>query len=119
MADLAFSIDAPAVAVPEPDLAPAPTLRVYPNPSRNGVTIRLDVPAGLPGSATIPVQVRVVDVLGRVVRELVSTAVVPGDHHFHWDARDAVGRRVGRGIYFVVARMGPGRSVTQKVLIGL
>jgi len=119
VSDSAFSIGAPAVTVPDPEPAPAPTLRVYPNPSRYGVAIRLKVPMGSRGSTTVAVQVRVVDVLGRVVRELAATAVGPGDHRFRWDARDTAGRRVGRGIYFVVARIGSDRSVTQKVLIGL
>ncbi|MFN8179667.1 MAG: galactose oxidase-like domain-containing protein [bacterium] len=70
-----------------------------PNPAREGVVMRLDVPVENAGWA----EVKVYDVTGRRVRSLFSGGVAPGRHDVAWDLRDESDRRVASGVYF--ARM--------------
>jgi hypothetical protein len=48
-----------------------------------------------------PVSVIILDVRGRLVRELLNEERPAGHHELHWDGRDNSGRHVGAGIYFV------------------
>jgi len=76
-----------------PATASGAGLRVFPNPARGRSTISL---AAHPNG---PVPVRVLDAAGRLVRSLDAAAgsVV-------WDTRDAAGRPVPAGVYFVTVR---------------
>ncbi len=47
------------------------------------------------------VQLQVYNVQGAVVRDLASQTLAPGYHPIGWDGRDASGRRVASGVYFV------------------
>ncbi len=52
------------------------------------------------------VRVRVYNVRGTVVRNLVSRAVAPGYHPLGWDGRTMDGQRVASGVYFVRMQAG-------------
>ncbi|MEZ4654455.1 MAG: FlgD immunoglobulin-like domain containing protein [Candidatus Eisenbacteria bacterium] len=71
----------------------------WPNPFQSTVRLRL------PNGTQTPV--RILDVTGRVVRELATP--VEGAS-WSWDGRDASGREVPAGIYFVRTRLDTGRS---------
>ncbi|MBK8231702.1 MAG: hypothetical protein IT349_12860 [Candidatus Eisenbacteria bacterium] len=47
-----------------------------------------------------PVDLRVLDSTGRVVRTLVRGAALPGSYAITWDGRDTVGRSAPAGVYF-------------------
>jgi hypothetical protein len=81
----------PTTDAPEPP-APACALQVAPNPASGETRLRWSVPA--PGAATL--EVRGVD--GRLVRG-IPLAGAGGEAR--WDGRDAHGRRVPAGIYWV------------------
>ncbi|NKB69711.1 MAG: DUF5060 domain-containing protein [Candidatus Latescibacteria bacterium] len=66
----------------------------YPNPF-NASTF---IPYKLAGQS--PVQLTVLDLLGRQVRILVERDQSPGLHRALWDGRDDDGRAVGAGLYF-------------------
>jgi hypothetical protein len=66
-----------------------------PNPFRSETTFTYAVPR--PGS----VRLRVVDVAGRLVRELVDSPMVAGVHTASWTGVTTDGRPVTPGIYFV------------------
>jgi flagellar hook assembly protein FlgD len=59
------------------------------------------------GSATIRfglasptgVEIKICDVSGRVVRDLVKPALRAGEHEVTWDRLDSTGRSVSRGLY--------------------
>jgi hypothetical protein len=70
-------------------------LRGYPNPSRGAVGIQF----GLPRPADV--SLGVYDVNGRLVRNLVQTRRAAGRHELRWNGRDAAGRAVGAGVYFL------------------
>ena len=51
--------------------------------------------------AAAPVTVQVFDHSGRLVRTIVrSNSQVAGPHEVSWDARDDIGRRATKGVYF-------------------
>jgi flagellar basal-body rod modification protein FlgD len=85
--------------------AAAIALRVSPNPSRDGSVIALTLPAA--GA----VRVTIVDLGGRVVREVVAATLPAGEHTFRWDGRDGEGRRIAAGVYFA-AVTAAGRNVS-------
>ena len=83
-----------------------------PNPApASFLTLRSANPMGDPG-ATIafgltrrePVELRVYDVAGRVVRTLARREFAAGEHQVVWDGSDDAGRRVPRGVYFYQLR---------------
>jgi flagellar hook assembly protein FlgD len=62
------------------------------------------------------VRVSVFDVAGRQIRTLEDRSVPAGWHAVQWDGRDASGRAVAAGIYFVRLR-GDGVDETGKVTL--
>ena len=83
-------------------VAPAPaTMRApFPNPSRAGVRIDLDL------RRAAAVTVDVYDVSGRRLRTLMHARLDPGVHEVTWDGLGPDGARAPAGIYLVQARVG-------------
>ena len=91
-----------------------PEFRLFqnrPNPFEGVTAIRFQVG----GEKEIPVELRIYDASGRLVRTLVKGARRPGMHTVTWDGRDETGRRVSRGVYF--CRFHGGAYVKTKKLI--
>jgi flagellar hook assembly protein FlgD len=84
-----------------------------PNPFHPSTEVVLDVPP-LTGSASIAV--RIYDVSGRLVRELHEGPLTAGAHRFRWDGRDAKGRGLAGGVYFLRAN-GPGFEAAEKLVL--
>jgi hypothetical protein len=97
----------PAVSGPVTRLSLAPN---RPNP----ITAETLIPFSIPVSG--PTRVSVYDVGGRLVRTLIDDAQPAGDHAVRWDARDARGRRVAAGMYFVRLQV-VGRSLSRPVVV--
>lgn len=100
----------PLVAVGEerPDrLALAPAA---PNPMRDAVTLRFDLPT------PSPVRLSIFDASGRRVRSLVDAAMDAGRHAVAWDGRDAFGHALANGVYLVRLETGAGEE-HQKVVL--
>ena len=69
-------------------------MRRRPNPFNPRTTIHFQVAGrGL-------VQIDIMDVHGRIVRQLVRKMVEPGAHEAGWDGRDDSGRSLASGAYF-------------------
>jgi agmatine/peptidylarginine deiminase len=83
-----------------------------PNPFRQRTSVAISVPDG------VPVTVRVYDVTGRMVSELLDRSVVTGGVRqvVAWHGRDQHGARATPGIYFIRLES-PGESVTRKVVL--
>jgi hypothetical protein len=64
----------------------------------------------------VVVAVDLYDVRGKLVRALSRGELPPGEHHLAWDRRDAAGRVVAAGVYFVVAHA-TGFRVTRKAVL--
>jgi hypothetical protein len=65
-----------------------------PNPTRGGVTLTFALPE------RGPVNLRVYDAAGRLVRTLVQGEMDAGEHVAQWSGTDDRGHRVAAGIYF-------------------
>jgi Ca-activated chloride channel homolog len=86
----------------------------YPNPfslSRSGTTsISYDI------AKTGPVTITVTDVLGRIIATLLRDTKMPGRYQIQWSGKDAAGRTIPPGVYFV--RMStPSFAGTLKLII--
>ena len=68
--------------------------RSFPNPSGLETTIEYDLPQ------PAPVELRVFDVSGRLVRILESRVKAAGRHSSDWDGTDDSGAPAGAGVYF-------------------
>ncbi len=96
------------------DGVPAPQLELHwvrPNPVRDESLIRFDLPAGESGTIDI------VDVHGRIRRQLVVDPVAARSQAVWWNGRDGDGRRVPSGIYFLrLTAAGESRTTTLVVI---
>ena len=88
------------------------TLPPHPNPATEGATIRWTTS----GPATVRVEVS--DIAGRRVWARTATAGAPsGVHSMRWDGRDAKGRALPSGCYFVRV-FAKGRALgTEKIVL--
>ncbi|MCX5800003.1 MAG: T9SS type A sorting domain-containing protein [Candidatus Eisenbacteria bacterium] len=68
----------------------------FPNPFSSTASISF----GLKGDGAVPVDLKVFDVTGRVVKTLVSDALQPGQHSVSWNGMSEEGAKVSSGIYF-------------------
>jgi hypothetical protein len=80
-----------------------------PNPSFGPTHLTLEV------SRASRVEVDVYDAAGRRVRDLLDASFEPGRHRIAWDGRDAGGRVVAAGVYFLRAS-GPGVVASRRVV---
>ena len=67
-------------------------------------------------SRAASVTLAVYDPAGREVRSLAHATLEAGSHQVVWDGRDANGRNVSAGIYYVRLRSG-GRSAIRSVTL--
>ncbi|MCA9751487.1 MAG: T9SS type A sorting domain-containing protein [Gemmatimonadetes bacterium] len=98
------AVDAPDVAVLAPTLAPP-----FPNPFRASTALRFGLTRA--GSASLSV----FDAAGRRVRSLGESSLTAGEHELVWDGRDAAGRPVAAGVYFLRLAT-PEREDVQRVV---
>jgi flagellar hook assembly protein FlgD/DNA-binding beta-propeller fold protein YncE len=84
----------------------------YPNPFNPSTTIHFSVPENYRGQVSL----RVYDMLGKVVRELVAGELAPGNYRQVWDGFDQSGRRLASGLYMYQLRAG-NFSATRKLLL--
>ena len=91
-------LDDPLIGIGDQGTGAVPTTLVLddprPNPFNPDVSIRYSVPAA--GE----VELRVVDVNGRLIDTLVDGFKTEGAHRASWDGRNANGRRMPSGVYF-------------------
>jgi flagellar hook assembly protein FlgD len=82
----------------------------YPNPFNPTTTIQYEIP--WPGSR---VEIRIYDVVGRLVAALVDEHKLPGMYILSWNGRDRNGESVTTGVYFL--RMRANQFVDTKKLL--
>ncbi len=84
----------------------------YPNPFNATTAFALYVP----GEHSIPVTLKIYNILGQEVRTLIDGPVRPGSHLILWDGTDRAGTDLASGVYF--ARMASGSfSQTRKIVL--
>jgi len=101
----AFFADGSSIQVAEGILfVPSAPLvgRAYPNPFRPGNGARASLPYRSPGSGGAALTLRVIDVAGRLVREIRTVPDASAAHGVvTWDGRDRDGRPSPSGIYYL------------------
>lgn len=99
------------------DAPPPPAPLVFalhanrPNPFDRETSIAFDLPR------PCPVRLTVLDVAGRIVRELANGVYPAGAHRVTWDGRDASGRSLGSGIYFFRVVSADGQRMRSGLLL--
>jgi len=81
-----------------------------PNPFRGGVAIRYSL--AVPGQASV----QACDLAGRVVRTLANQQQKAGRYSVTWDGRDAHGRELANGVYFLKFTAGDYRQTEKLVM---
>jgi 1,4-alpha-glucan branching enzyme len=84
-------------------------VNVYPNPSHGEFTIELR------SIQLSPVTISILDLTGRLIRQMKSDIVTGGSQLFKWDGKTSYGAEAGKGIYFIQTRT-RGRSETVKII---
>lgn len=84
----------------------------YPNPFNPSTTIAFSVPENHRGAVSL----RIYNMLGAVVRELVSGDLAPGHYTKVWDGLDNSGQRLASGLYIYQLRAG-NFSASRKLLL--
>lgn len=74
--------------------------RPRPNPARH----EAEIPFTLARSSRV--LLRIVDLNGRLVREIESASLGAGPNSIRWDGKDSRGRAASSGIYFAIVRAG-------------
>lgn len=103
-ADLIFLFDnRPPTSVSPTDLNPKNffLMQNYPNPFNPETEIRFDV------ATSSHIIVTVHDLLGRIIRHLISEEKAAGSYSIRWDGRDNDGAPVSSGIYLYSMRAQP------------
>ena len=85
-------------------------VNVYPNPSSEEFTIEIQ------SLRPSPVTISILDISGRVIRQIKSDIAGVGLQLFNWDGRTGWGVKAGIGIYFVRIQTSR-RSETVKVIL--
>jgi hypothetical protein len=82
----------------------------YPNP----FNIQTKIDYAIPTQS--PVSIRVYNILGQEIRELISQDMQPGYYSIIWDGKDNSGSAVSSGVYFYVLRT-PEKATTKKMVV--
>ncbi|MDI6807893.1 MAG: CARDB domain-containing protein [Candidatus Eisenbacteria bacterium] len=105
---------ATTVAVPDKKLPVLPTVlalhQSHPNPFSSQTTIRFDLPTSVQTSLIV------YDVMGRVVRKLISGVTPAGFHAIQWDGVDERGHKVSSGVY-VYRLEAHGKALSRKLVV--
>ncbi len=98
---LLATLGATAVEMAKTDLPTVYALRQnYPNPFNPTTTIEYDLPE------PTHVSLRIFDMRGRLVKELVNGKQAPGSYRLKWDGTNQAGEKVASGVYLYMLKAG-------------
>ena len=83
----------------------------YPNPFNPETSIQFGVPQ------KELIQLRILDLLGREVTILVDKTLSPGSYKVDWNGTDAIGKKVGSGLYLYELRAGSFKQVRRMLML--
>ena len=83
----------------------------FPNPVSTRTTITFSVPK------TCHVSIRVYNVAGRIVKNLIDEDKGPGSYKLSWDRTDNTGSKLASGIYFIVMNASSFKSAKKVVVL--
>ena len=99
----------------EVEFRPRRPLAAGPLPFRGG-NLAISFAVGGTGVAPGPVEVRLYDMRGRLVRTILRGNYAPGFRSADWNGTDERGRRIASGIYFLKA-VSPGHEESLKITV--
>jgi len=85
-------------------------LQNYPNPFNPSTTIEYEIPDAA------DVELRIFDLKGALIRELLHETQAAGRHQAIWDGMDSKGARVASGVYLYAVACG-GSTLTQQLIL--
>jgi predicted GH43/DUF377 family glycosyl hydrolase len=83
----------------------------YPNPFNPRTTITFALPS------QAEVTIKIFNIMGQEVTELVSKSFETGKHYVSWDGKDNQGNRAASGIYIVQMITNSGKHFTKKMML--
>jgi methionine-rich copper-binding protein CopC len=83
----------------------------YPNPFNPETSIQFNVPQ------KELIQLRILDLMGREVTMLLDKTLSPGSYKVDWNGTDAIGKKVGSGLYLYEIRAGSFKQVRRMLLL--
>jgi len=86
-------------------------LRIYPNPFNPSTQIHFTM------KETGPAKLRLYNLNGQLIRELLTESRVAGEHTLTWDGRDTRGVTTASGVYFIRFEAGNEVAVGKLMLI--
>jgi hypothetical protein len=89
---------------------PCLELSNYPNPFNPSTTISLRLPS------TANIELVIYNARGQKIKTLCKTKLNQGQHRFHWDGKDEMGKQVSSGIYFCKTEY-QGKAQAHKMLL--
>lgn len=98
------------LATDVPELVENLDIEVYPNPASTNVNITLPVDY----SKTVVVDI--LDIQGRVIKNIYNNQLGIGTHKLIWNLEDSQGNRVASGVYFLRILCN-GKSKTEKIVV--
>jgi uncharacterized protein (TIGR02145 family) len=87
---------------------------IYPNPTKDAITIDYEIADDIKAGK---VSIKVYDVIGRVVGDLVNSTMEPGRYSVSWNGRHENGTPVSRGIYYIRFSAGKVNEVKRIMLV--
>jgi hypothetical protein len=84
--------------------------RIYPNPSRSGITVEFDL------NTAARAEISIFDPAGRRVRSWITKPLQPETHLLEWDGRGREGYLVSQGVYILHFRAA-GAEDSRKIVI--
>jgi hypothetical protein len=102
---------------PSTTTPPLPTrysVASHPNPFNPRTRITYTIPAGVD---RVPVELRIFDIAGRLVRTLEATERGPGYYAIDWDGKNEAGAGSGTGIYLLRIKAGEWSEVEKLTLV--
>jgi hypothetical protein len=88
---------------------------IYPNPTKEAITINYEIAENEQGSEKVTI--RIYDVIGRLVSNLVNKNMAPGRYTATWNGSFDNGEMASRGYYFIRFSAGNVREVKQIIMI--
>jgi len=83
----------------------------FPNPFSTQVTFSVELTEGT------DLDIDIFDLLGRKVKTLYGTNLMPGIKHLNWDGKNDLGQKLGNGLYFAHPENESGLETVKLVLI--
>jgi len=91
------------------EVMPVSNLTGYPNPFRSSTDLNFTVEKA--GNVSL----KIYNLKGQFVRNLMNTNLSKGSHKFTWDGKDDYGKNVGIGMYFCKVEA-DGKKISQKII---